>query len=251
MTRKHAIRQRYSTRPPANSLAAHPATKFAHMARLRRALYRFLSAIFLPPREERHRELIEAAQTIWADRTLLAQFQWYLHWQPLLGRLTDENPPSLDELLRAYTSLFVVGPGGRPSCPLYASSYLDPNRRLAGVISLHMEQIYRTTGFALSPQIHDFPDHLAIELEFAAVLCEHEAEAWETTIAERVRAVLQRERYFLERFVGSWLPELAHRLVQHDTTGLYSAAADASNALVQHDLDLLAALLSRVDEVQL
>ncbi len=249
MTRRNTEGKRPAQGQPATRLAAPDPAAWAQLATLRRALYRFLAVIYLPPDEDRYRQLLEAARTIRADRALLAHFHWYLHWQPLLDHLTNEHPPNVAELLRAYTSLFVIGPGGRPSCSLYASSYLDPDRRLAGFISLQVEQQYRTAGFVLAPQMHELPDHLAIELEFVAALCAYEAEAWQARAAAHLRAILQQERHFLDTFVGSWLPELARRLVHDDMTGVYSAAAEAATALVRHDLDLLAILLSQVDEV--
>ncbi len=225
------------------------APELANLARLRRALYRFLGAVFLPPQEDRHAQLLEAAQALRAEQETLAGFHWYLPWRRLLDRLTTEDPPSAGELATAYVALFIVGPSGRPSCPLYASCYLDPERSATGWIPLLLEREYRAGGVELSPSLHEPPDHLAVELEYTAVLCEREAEAWEFAPVTALRRVLRRERRFIERFLGSWLPLFANQLVLYDTTGVYTAAAVACDTLVRHDLDLLALLLDTIDEV--
>jgi TorA maturation chaperone TorD len=225
------------------------APELANLARLRRALYRFLGAVFLPPRKDRHAQLLEAAQAMRAEQEALAGFYWYLPWRRLLDRLATEDPPSAGELATAYTSLFAVGPGGRPSCPPYASCYLDPDRSAAGWIPLLLEREYCAAGVALSPSLHEPPDHLSVELEYTAVLCEREAEAWEVAPVTGLRRVLRRERRFLEQFLGSWIPVFANQLVLRDTTGVYAAAAVACDALVRHDLDLLALLLDTLHGV--
>lgn len=219
------------------------------LAWLRRALYRFSGALFLPPDDDRRVQLTEAARTLCGEQESLAEFPWYLAWQPLLNRLAAGEWPPLPELQEAYTWLFVAAAGGQPCCPPYASYYLDPDRRAAGWIPLALEQEYRSTGMTVSPLFRGTPDHLAVELEYMATLCSREAEAWEQGATRDTRTILRRERRFVERFLCTWLPAFARQVHLADPTTPYVAAVDAVDAFVQHDLDLVSLLLGTLPEV--
>ncbi len=217
------------------------------LAQLRQAVYRFLAALFLYPQRERVAQLIEATQVLHTEEAF-AVFPFFLPWRRLLHRLRGEELLQTVELEEEYTRLFMTGPAG-PLCSPYASSYLDPDRMAVGRIPAQLEQEYAAAGLMLSPSLHELPDHVSVELEYMAFLCRQEREAWEGTVWEEGVKILERERTFLERHLGRWFPAFARNLKGCDKGGLYGAAAEAAEAFILHDLDLLPLLLETLEGV--
>jgi len=83
----------------------------------------------------------------------------------------------LDALQIEYTRLFI---NAHPTvvAPPYASVYLSSDSMLGGAISDKTLAYYRAKGFDLADG-NDFPDHLVLELEFLALLCEERDEEGE------------------------------------------------------------------------
>ncbi len=106
--------------------------------------------------------------------------------------------PDTDALLHAYRRLFLVLP---TPAHLNAGWYLDSTYRGTGVARI--EAVYRRYGLTRSPDFHDVPDHLAVELEFAAFM-----------FGSAVRSGSEAETFadeaagFLHRYVRPWLPVL-------------------------------------------
>jgi TorA maturation chaperone TorD len=78
----------------------------------------------------------------------------------------SETAPLLDYLEQGYVRLFVNAKGGI-AAPLYASCYdeADDSPQLMGKAAVGMQQMLQDLGFAISDDVGEPPDHLAIELE--------------------------------------------------------------------------------------
>jgi len=74
---------------------------------------------------------------------------------------------SADSWLVEYTRLFLVPP---VPVPLNAGMYLEGS--LAGAASQMIRSCYEVAGFLPHAGFHDLPDHVAMQLEFLAVLYE-------------------------------------------------------------------------------
>ncbi|GAB4267928.1 MAG: hypothetical protein Kow0092_21490 [Deferrisomatales bacterium] len=119
-------------------------------------------------------------------------------------------PPCGDpELLEfAYNRLF-VGPKP-PVAPLYASAYLDPERRTMGTVTLTARRVYRALGVA-SPLEGTVPDdHLSLEID-ALLLMRRATEAAGAGPSHPVAAL---RRGFLADHVLQWVPRLWRRALQ-------------------------------------
>ncbi len=78
----------------------------------------------------------------------------------------SETAPLLDYLEQGYVRLFVNAKGGI-AAPLYASCYDedDGSPQLMGRAAVGMQKMLQDLGIAISDDVGEPPDHLAIELE--------------------------------------------------------------------------------------
>ncbi|MDR5710232.1 MAG: molecular chaperone TorD family protein [Armatimonadota bacterium] len=215
------------------------------LARLRQAVYRFLSAVFLYPTEKRFRGLVTSARVLRRERGF-AGFAYYSPWESLL-RLLAEEPPELFALQEEYVRLFGIEWRG-PRCPPYASWYLDPDA-LGIRIRGELVREYASAGLVPAPEGSEPPDHLSVELEFMACLCGREAEAWQRAWTKEAVELLRREWGFLERYLNPWIPDFARRLREEEVAAVYRAGAAACEAFVLHEGDLVRTCLDFLCEV--
>ncbi|MCC5858339.1 MAG: molecular chaperone TorD family protein [Ectothiorhodospiraceae bacterium] len=99
-------------------------------------------------------------------------------------------------LLRAYSHLFLVPPY---PAPLNAGLYID--NTIMGPSVLEMERYYQRHGLARDMSFRDTPDHLALQLQFLALLLGSAAQAGPSVEA---RHALEEARDFLNRFLRPW-----------------------------------------------
>lgn len=210
------------------------------LARLRQGLYRFLGASYRYPEDEPFGVLTDTASRLEVHQ--LSGFAFHNRWSRFTDTLRD--PPILENLQVEYVRLFSPGPGGALCAP-HESAYLDVVFQPAPFI-LALEQEYRRLGLAVSGAYRDLPDHVTAETEAMAVLCGMEAEAWEGGDVGAARRVLGDQIGFLHRHLARWLPRLDERIRGHAAVAFYAALADAADAFVLHDLDLVQLLTREV-----
>jgi TorA maturation chaperone TorD len=110
-----------------------------------------------------------------------------------------------------------------------------------------IEQHYASAGVSVSRFGAGMPDHISTELEFLALLCGREADAWEKGDLKSARRMQDRQRRFMEKHPARWLPALSAALAERDG-GIFREAVEAAHSLVAHDIDFLAALRPRLRE---
>jgi TorA maturation chaperone TorD len=78
---------------------------------------------------------------------------------------------------------------------------------------------------ALSEGLHEPPDHVALEFEFAAFLLEKAAQAWGRGDAGEAERLLTKARQFESKLLRSWLPTLAASMEGAAETCFYRGVA--------------------------
>ncbi|MFN7085602.1 MAG: molecular chaperone [Burkholderiales bacterium] len=216
--------------------------RLADLARYRQAAYRLLGEALRSPENERVATLSSVAAELREHPGPLADLAVFPEWLEFLravARWTDGAAAGLDE---TYVRLFAVSSEG--ICSPFASQYLA-----AGVPAAQMaafEREYARAGLAPSVQAAEPPDHVAVAFDFMAHLCAVEASAWERGDRAGAANQLELETGFLERSLCSWLPEFARSVAAHDAGGFYAAATKAAATFAAHDLEMGAALASRL-----
>ena len=134
-----------------------------------------------------------------------------------------------------YNRLF-VGPA-RLLAPPYESFYTTPGGedgrgRLRGPAEREVRATYLSNGFAMPETFVDFPDHVAIELDFLAAMADKEARLWEEGDEEGAMAVIASEDAFRERHLEAWFPKLKADIESGSQTDFYPAIAALVSGLV-------------------
>ena len=84
--------------------------------------------------------------------------------QPLLEFLDATFTMTLDELQRHYVEIFDM----RRRCSLFLTSWTHGDTRNRGMALIYFKEKYKDAGIILSDE--ELPDHLAVVLEFAALV---------------------------------------------------------------------------------
>ncbi|MBG0779534.1 MAG: molecular chaperone TorD family protein [Desulfotignum balticum] len=124
--------------------------------------------------------------------------------------------PSLTGLQNSYVSLFINHLPEVPCIPC-GSWYLEGT--LMGPSTLKLSALYREYGF----EPLEIPDHIAVELEFLAILSTLVCRASDPENRTRLTADLK----FVSGHLAAWTPEFFDRVVSWDEKGFYGALARA------------------------
>ncbi len=219
------------------------------LAGFREGAYRLFSQALLYPADERLAALATATEELAQDDHVLAQFAFFADWRRVLARLRDVGRPRRD-LEEQHVALFGASKAGT-LCPPYESAFLSRSGQPDALLMAGIEAAYSEIGITPSPETGELPDHVAIELEFMAMLSGQEAAAWEADdVAGAVKA-MRRAKRFLDGHLAVWLPAFARQLAVADKVGFYRSVSEGAAAFALYDRDLLAAFLdglSRVSE---
>jgi TorA maturation chaperone TorD len=197
---------------------------FSHETSDRADFFLMLSRAFRTPIDG---EFFRAMQDFLADDIEAASRELGLSLEGGLNELRQALSAlsGHEELLQAYSRLFLSPP---VEAPLNVGIYLDGG--LMGGTVTAIEKYYARHGLAKNEGFRDLPDHLAVVLEFQAMLLTLAAEATETDPA-RSDQLLAESQELQSDFLASWLPRLADM---------------AEDATAKHSLNPTYALLCRI-----
>jgi DMSO reductase family type II enzyme chaperone len=144
------------------------------------------------------------------------------------------HPGAFDAFHEDYITAF--GHAARGSCPIneieYGDLKADPlfqPHRLADLAAF-----YRAFGVELGSDADERHDHLAIELEFMAVLAAQEARALNTGPDHgALETGRDAQRTFLREHLGRWTPAFARRLIRAVGEGPLGALARFTLAFIE------------------
>lgn len=196
----------------------------------RAAAYRQLAEAFCPPSPALPDGLREMASALALLESAAAPDVARL----VDGRCTEENRHTLTI---DHAALF-VGPFSVPAPP-YGSVYLENDRRLMGNSTADARKQYLDLGFDLSPDFKDAPDHICAELEFMSLLIRQEMEAIGNGDYRLLSENIRRQKTFLIRHLGAWVPEFADRVRTHARTDFYRFLASVTETFVAEEIDAL------------
>ncbi|MBI4686718.1 MAG: molecular chaperone TorD family protein [Nitrospirae bacterium] len=126
-----------------------------------------------------------------------------------------------DELAAEHTALFVLPGGVLP----HESVYLDKEKRLGGRVTISVKQFYEKAGADILNKCIEVPDHLGIELEFMAFLCDIEKELRKKDDIEGLRQCIEFQKTFLSEHLAQWAYACCEKIIKQSTYGLYKALA--------------------------
>lgn len=215
--------------------------ELAELAGMRRAFYRYFAACFLYPTVERCRNLAEGAALLRAAPT--EAFAFHNSWSALQALIEDCMDPVETET--EFMALFAVTSDKAPCYP-HESSYVAPPGTPTGYVIGGLAREYAELGIAMASGMAELPDHISVELEVLAHLCDEERAAWERQQTDEALEILLKERDFLATHPGRWMGELEASIERLAPGGFYATAASAAGAFISHEGDLLELLGSEL-----
>lgn len=111
-----------------------------------------------------------------------------------------------------------------------------------GPSTLEVLRMYKEVGFLLSPSYKDLPDHIAVEFEFMALLCEEEGAGWERSDLSQAAKFLSHEEIFLKTQLVRWIPNIASKILASTSSPFYRSLVSLARDYVSLDLDFVRAL---------
>ena len=198
------------------------------VATAREDLCRFLAACYYEPSPEFAEErlfesMLEAAGRIGPEFAESAR---------KLGEAFAAQ--NLQTLLVDYTRLF-LGPVQPLAIP-YGSYWLSGENTVMQDSTLEVRALYGEGGFEIDEELHELPDHVAVELEFLYLLIFKRNEAQRAGLQEVLGAWQHLHGMFLREHLGAWVGRFAAAVKGGAQTPFYRELAELTERFVRIEL---------------
>jgi anaerobic sulfite reductase subunit A len=144
------------------------------------------------------------------------------------------------DLAVEYAGLF-LGVWGKPGHPS-ESYYLTKGQLIMQQPRDDVLKLYKAMGVDKAGQFKEPEDHIALELQFMAHLCDKTNAALKDGNFKDARKYLDVQRNFLDEHLGKWVPKLASDILTSARHEFYRAIAKITKAYVDADKELVAHL---------
>ena len=131
------------------------------------------------------------------------------------------NRFDLLELKKEHSYLF-IGPFSLPSPPY--ESYYRNGGVVQGESSIRVERFYQKMGMEIASDFNDTPDHIILEAEFMAALCELEISALRSGHFEQARYLRCAQKELLNSHLLQWIKTFRVAVEKSAGEALYPAA---------------------------
>jgi len=105
---------------------------------------------------------------------------------------------------------------------------------------------YWSFGVDKKKEFTEPEDHIAIELNFMAYLCQKTIEALQSEDTREARKYLQGQKDFLEKHLIKWLPKLVADILNTGRTPFYKAIAILTNVYLEMDTAITAGIQKKL-----
>ena len=156
----------------------------------------------------------------------------------------DSDPT---QLAIEYARIF-LGAGGEDSAYPYESVYTSPERLLMRDARDDVLLQYQEEGLDRATQCHEPEDHIALELEFMAYLCQQGALAFENHDDAGGTRYLEKQEHFLERHLLNWVPMFCQDVIRLGRSKFYEAAAKMTAEFLDMERQVIGAMVARSNE---
>ena len=170
-------------------------------------------------------ELMNALEEIQAYAPIIA------HLKDYFNAVTGTEQAVLD-LAESYAWLF-HGVAGPNAASLTASVYLSPNGNLRQEPDAEIHTLSQKHGLSFKNCVNEPCDHLSVILEFVAWLNE------QAQSAEDPAPWIKEQKFVIEKYLLSWLPDFAEQCQQGDRIGFYAWLAKDTLVFVTDDAQQL------------
>ena len=141
----------------------------------------------------------------------------------------------METLLVDYTALF-IGPS-QPRAMPYASFWLTDDPSLRHEATMAVLDFYAQGGFDVSAEIHELPDHVAVELEFLYALTFAQNQAHAGGNVEELSAARALHRRFATEHLGVWIEPFAAAVTTGAATAFYRELAEFTRRFMRMEAE--------------
>ncbi len=195
----------------------------------RSIVYNVFSALFCQPDKEliRHPTLFEKLEEAFQsmDSGLVKMIR-QLRTAP--GKYSDT------ELLVEYSRLF-VGPF-KTLAPPYSSVYLGSKDSVFSEETIWVMQFYKKAGLDFNRDIHDLPDHIAVELEFIYFLLYNEVVQMQEKDPKSAKRFHDHQVEFISKHFRKWVPEFCDTVIRETKNDYYQLLAECMKSFTEMDI---------------
>jgi TorA maturation chaperone TorD len=143
----------------------------------------------------------------------------------------------LETLLVDYARLFIIAPDQVRAMP-YASFWLTDDQSMRHEATTTVLEMYEQGGFDVSDELHELPDHIAVELEFLYLLIFGQNQAQVSGAAEELAAANALHRRFAAEHMNAWIGAFATAVKAGAKTPFYRELAELTEKFVRMEADL-------------
>lgn len=215
---------------------------FEKKALIRCSVYSFLSNVFLNEPTKQFAQTLKRGQLF----QKIAEFiNIQADFESFEKYLKENDPQKIYKLLLSeYQDLF-SSQGGRRVSP-YETDYregLDSQKHGWSDLSVEVARKYSEAGFEIQPGYEGMPDHLGMELEFMALLCQREMGSWKTQDRDQGIEYLRWEEEFLREHLVKWVSAFCKKVVSSGTSEFFKVVAELTAEFVDLENKLLGTLV--------
>ena len=200
--------------------AAEEATDLAALAELtaqRSAVYRLLARLY----------------RVEVDEEFLTELK-AMRFPAAATYLSGADAHAITDLAVDYVRAFIGhGVDAYSAAYPFESVYTSPKRLMMQEARDEVLAVYRSEGLDKLPSWKESEDHIALELEFMAVLGDRIVTAAEAGDEAEMERLLSTQRNFLEDHLASWAPLMTADLRRFAQCGLYQGLASLTDGFLQ------------------
>jgi len=141
----------------------------------------------------------------------------------------------MQTLLVDYTALF-IGPS-QPRAMPYASFWLTDDQSMRHEATVAVLDFYEQGGFDVSEELHELPDHIAVELEFLYLLIFAQHQAQLGGNADDLAAADALHRRFVAEHLNTWVGDFATAVKAGSGTAFYRELVELTGKFVRMEAD--------------
>jgi TorA maturation chaperone TorD len=196
----------------------------------REDLCRFLAACYYEPTTDFAEEhlfdsMLAAASAIHPDLAECAR---------KLGK--EFVAQDMETLLIDHTALF-IGPS-QPKAMPYGSFWQTDDQSMRHDAMMAVVDIYEQGGFEVSEDVRDFPDHIAVELEFLYALIFAQNQAQLSGNVDDLSAANALHRRFLDEHLCAWFDAFSTAVHSGAETAFYRELVDLTGRFARMEAEL-------------
>lgn len=171
-------------------------------------------------------------------------------YKRLKSYLAHVTARTLTDLAVDYARIFIgAGATGNRTYP-YESVYTSPHRLVMQDARDQVVRLYRDEGLEAEEEFTEPEDHVALELEFMAYLCQKTTEALKDENNSGALGYLKKQTDFVQQHLMPWVPTFCNDVRRLAREDLYRAVAMITEGYLSMEQDLIGELMDEIEETR-